>query len=183
MNDDSLRGRLLIASPSIFDTNFRQAVVLLAEHSDEGAMGVVLNRPSDTTVVDAAPQLSVLADPDEAVYVGGPVQPQSLVVLAEFEDPDLAALTILDDIGFVAVGSELEDLAGATRRVRAYAGHAGWGSGQLEAEMEREDWIVEEPSREDVFSDAGERLWGDLLERKGGQFALMARMPFDPSTN
>jgi putative transcriptional regulator len=183
MEEESHRGRLLIASPSIYDPNFRQAVVLLAEHSEEGAMGVVLNRPSDTQVIDAAPQLSVLADPDEPVFVGGPVQPQSLVVLAEFEDPELAALTVLDDIGFVAVGSELEDLAGATRQIRAFAGHAGWGPGQLEAELEREDWIVEPAAREDVFSEAAEGLWNELLQRKGGQFALMARMPFDPSTN
>jgi putative transcriptional regulator len=180
---DELQGQLLIGAPSIFDPNFRKTVVLMAKHDDEGAMGVVLNRPLDTTVGEAAPQLSDIVDPDEPIYYGGPVQPTALVVLAEFHDPADAALTVLGDIGFVAIGTDLADAADLTRRARVFAGHSGWDASQLEAEMERDDWIVERALREDVFSaDAGE-LWTNVLERKGGQFAFMARMPFDPSLN
>ena len=180
---DSLKGKLLIASPSIYDGNFRQTVVLIAEHNDDGAMGVVLNRPSETSIGEAAPQLSSVTDAGDPVYVGGPVQPSSVIVLAEFEDPADAALTILGDIGFVGVGSELDDVGERVRRARVFAGHSGWAPEQLEAEMERDDWIVEAAARDEIFSaDAGE-LWQQVLARKGGQFAVMARMPFDPSVN
>jgi putative transcriptional regulator len=183
MHMDELQGQLLIGAPSIFDPNFRKTVVLMAKHDDEGAMGVVLNRPLDTTVGEAAPQLSDIVDPEERIYYGGPVQPTALVVLAEFHDPADAALTVLGDIGFVAVGTDLADAADLTRRARVFAGHSGWDATQLEAEMERDDWIVERALREDVFSADAEELWTNVLERKGGQFAFMARMPFDPSLN
>ena len=180
---DSLRGRLIVASPSIFDGNFRQSVVLIAEHSEAGAMGVVLSRQSQTTIAQAAPQLEAIIDGEEPIHVGGPVQGSALVVLAEFQDPGDSAFTVLEDIGFVAVGTDIDDLSGAVRNARAFAGHAGWGPGQLEAELEREDWIVMAPRREDIFNEEPEALWGRLLERKGGAYALMARMPFDPSVN
>jgi putative transcriptional regulator len=183
MDDESLQGRLLIASPSIFDPNFRQAVVLIAQHDEEGAMGVILNRPSEAAVAEVAPSLMGLRELDDTVYVGGPVQETSMIVLAQFDDPDAAALTVIGDIGFVAVGTDLEDVAGVTRRSRAFAGHSGWGPGQLEMEMERDDWIVEPASYDDVFAGRADELWHALLQRKGGQFALMARMPFDPSVN
>ena len=110
---DSLKGQLLIASPSILDPNFRRTVVFMTEHGDEGAMGLVLNRAAETTVGEAVPDLSWLAG-DDIVHVGGPVSPQSVVVLAEFEEPTLSALLVDDDLGFVA--AEVEDtdaLAGA----------------------------------------------------------------------
>jgi putative transcriptional regulator len=183
MSPGLLTGRLLIASTSIFDPNFRQAVVLIAKHDEEGAMGVVLNRPSEATIGEVAPQLESLAELDEVVYFGGPVQPTSLIVLAQFDDPGNAALTILGDIGFVAVGTELDEVAGATGRSRAFAGHSAWGPGQLEMELERDDWIAEQASYDDVFSERAEELWHAVLQRRGGQYALMARMPFDPSVN
>ena len=99
--EDSLRGKLLIASPALVDPNFARAVVLITEHNDEGAMGVVLNRPSETAVEDVASELSELVV-DEPVFIGGPVQPQALVVLAEFNDPEAAAWIVAADVGFVS---------------------------------------------------------------------------------
>src|SRR5882757_9691563 len=96
---DSARGQLLIAGPALLDPNFWRTVVLVVEHNEEGALGVVLNRPSETTVLDAVAQLEQLVDPDESVFVGGPVQPSSVIVVAEFEDPGDAALVAFDDIG------------------------------------------------------------------------------------
>ena len=100
MMDDSLAGQLLLASPALDDPNFRRTVVLIGVHSEEGAMGVVLNRPSEVTVGEAVPQLEQAVAEREPVYVGGPVQPTSIVFLAEFLDPSLAGLLVLGRIGF-----------------------------------------------------------------------------------
>ena len=180
--EDSLRGKLLIASPALVDPNFARAVVLITEHNDEGAMGVVLNRPSETAVEDVASELSELVV-DEPVFIGGPVQPQALVVLAEFNDPEAAAWIVAADVGFVSAESEYDDLARAIRRGRVYAGYSGWGAGQLEGELAEDAWIVEPPMPAELFPDDPLTLWQDVLARKGGQFALIARMPDDPSLN
>ena len=179
---DSLRGQLLIASASLVDPNFRRTVVLVAEHGDEGAMGLVLNRPSPTEVAEAVPALEVMVEPGATLYLGGPVQPESVVVLGEFREPDEAAVVVTGRIGFMPADSDPEDVAAATDRIRVYAGYAGWAAGQLEAELEEESWIVEPARPDDVFGDAGD-LWGDVLRRKGGRYRVLALMPDDPSAN
>jgi len=183
MGSMSMRGQLLIASPNLEDPNFRRTVVLVTEHTDEGAMGLVLNRPSATLVSDAAPELESLVSDDAPVYAGGPVQPSAVVVLAEFDDPEQAAMLVLGDVGFVPADSDLAVVASATRRARVFAGYAGWGPGQLDAELEDEGWIVEEPARDELFAHEAESLWSGVLRRMGGQYALVARMPADPSLN
>lgn len=181
---ESLRGKLLIASPAIVDPNFRRTVVLVAEHTEEGAMGVVLNRQADVTVGTAVPELDDLADPQAPVHVGGPVAESSVTVLAEFEQPEIAALLILDDVGFVpAEADDRGELADGVRRARVFAGHAGWGAGQLEAEMEEDSWIVADARRDDVFTADPDGLWSAVLRRRGGEYALIATMPLDPSLN
>jgi putative transcriptional regulator len=180
----SLRGALLVAAPSLLDPNFQRTVVLVTEHTDEGAMGLVLNRPTETTVEEAAPELSPLTGPAERVHQGGPVQPRAVVVLAEFLDPDEAAHVVLGDIGFVRADADLEQAGTETLRGRVYAGYAGWGPGQLESELEEEGWIVvEHPLPDELFSPGPDALWHDVLERQGGHLALIARMPLDPSLN
>ncbi|MHB1538903.1 MAG: YqgE/AlgH family protein [Solirubrobacteraceae bacterium] len=181
--DASLQGQLLLASPTLLDPSFRRTVVLVGVHNEDGAMGVVLNRPSETRVAEAVPQLEATVDGDELVYVGGPVQPTSVVLLAEFEDPDSAALLILGRIGFAAGGADAEDLSEATARKRVFAGYAGWSGGQLDEELEQGDWITHPAVPADVFSESPADLWADVLERKGGSYALLARMPLDPSVN
>ena len=104
-------------------------------------------------------------------------------MLAELTDPSVAALRVDDDLGFIALGADNGDVASATRRARAFAGHAGWGPGQLEAELEEEAWIVEPARHEDAFCDDPEELWSSVLRRKGGSYALVARMPLDPGMN
>jgi putative transcriptional regulator len=181
--DESLVGQLLLASPALHDPNFERSVVLIGVHSEQGAMGVVLNRPSEVTVGEAAPQLEEAVEESERVFVGGPVQPGSIVFLAEFLDPDPAGVLVLGRIGFPAPDAELRELARATGRVRVFAGFAGWGEGQLEAEIADGDWIAQDALPEDVFTELPERLWSDVLTRKGGSYALVARMPPDPSVN
>jgi putative transcriptional regulator len=180
---DSVRGQLLVASPSLLDPNFRRTVVLIAEHGDEGAMGLVLNRRLETSVAEAAPPLAEIVDDGAALHSGGPVQPTSVVVLAEFDDPDQAGALVLDNIGFVGADTDFETLPLELGRARVYAGFAGWAAGQLESEIERDDWILAPASAEDIFCDASDELWSEVLQRKGGQFALIARMPLDPSVN
>jgi putative transcriptional regulator len=180
--EDSLRGSLLIASPALVEPNFARTVVLLTEHGEEGAMGVVLNRPSETAVGEVAPELADLAG-EEPVFIGGPVQPQALVVLAEFDDPTAAAWIVVADVGFVAADTAEEAVERAVRRGRVYAGYSGWGAGQLEGEIAEEAWIVEPPLPAELFPHDPETLWQQVLARKGGQFALLARMPEDPSLN
>jgi putative transcriptional regulator len=147
-------------------------------------MGLVLNRPSEAPVVDAIPDLTWIADSDDLVYVGGPVAPNGVIVLAEWEDPSQAVVLVDDDLGFVPGDVEDTDaLAAAVRRARVYAGHAGWGPGQLEDELAEEAWIVEAPLREELFSEDPEGLWSAVLRRKGREFALLSTMPPDPSLN
>jgi putative transcriptional regulator len=181
--EDSLTGQLLLASPALRDPNFARTVVLIGVHSEEGAMGVVLNRPSAVTVGEAVPQLEPALDEHEPVYIGGPVQPGSIVLLAEFLDPAPAGLLVLGRIGFPAPDADIEELTRATARGRVFAGYAGWGEGQLDAELEQGDWIVQAAEPQDVFSEDPEDLWGEVLTRKGGSYALIARMPEDPSVN
>jgi putative transcriptional regulator len=179
---DWLRGRLLIASPALVDPNFARSVVLITEHGPEGAMGVVLNRPSEIDVRTVAPELDNIVE-GEPVFIGGPVQPQALVVLAQFTDTRAAAWIVADDVGFVAAEAEYGDLSEVVRRGRVYAGYSGWGAGQLEVELAEEAWIVEPPLPAELFPDDPKALWQDVLARKGGQFSLLARMPDDPSLN
>ncbi len=179
---ESLRGQLLVAAPSLLDPNFERTVVLIAEHTEEGAMGLVLNRVSETSVAEAVPELESLAG-EQPVHVGGPVAPSSVVILGDYEDPDDAGLVVTGGVGLPAADSDIDDLFAATRRVRVFAGHAGWGPGQLDAELEREDWIVAPALPEEVFTEDPDSLWSAVLARKGGKFTLVARMPPDPSLN
>jgi putative transcriptional regulator len=179
-----LRGQLILASPALEDPNFRRTVVLITEHTVEGAMGLVLNRAATATVRDAVPDLTFLADGEDPLFVGGPVAPNGVIVLAEWNVPSLAAAIVEGDLGFVPAGlEESEELTQAIRRARVFAGHAGWGPGQLEGELEEDAWIVEPARRSDVFARDPAGLWAAVLRRKGRQYALLATMPEDPSLN
>jgi putative transcriptional regulator len=178
-----LVGQLLIASPAIFDPNFRRTVVFVTAHTDEGAVGLILNRRSEATVGDAVSELVPLTGAEERVFVGGPVNPGGVAVLAEFEDAGEAGVHVVGDVGYVALGAALEDGPPALRRLRVFAGVASWGEGQLDAELEREDWYVQPAEVDEVFTDDPDGLWSALLRRKGGRYELVARMPFDPSLN
>jgi putative transcriptional regulator len=180
---ESTRGQLLIAGPGLVDPNFWRTVVLIVEHTAEGALGLVLNRPSETTITEAVPQLEPLLDGNDPVYLGGPVGPSSVIVLARFEDPDEAALLAFADVGVLGTETVVEDPTAGVREGRAFVGHAGWGPGQLNGEIERGDWILEPARLEDAFNPEPERLWPEVLTRKGGSYALIARMPADPSVN
>src|SRR5947209_18780843 len=180
---ESFRGQLLIAGPTLLDPNFWRTVVLIVEHTDEGALGLVLNRPSEATVAETVPELDELLDGDDAVFLGGPVGESSVIVLGRFENPNEAALLAFADVGVLGGGFPADDPGTGLREGRAFVGHAGWGPGQLDGELERGDWILEPARLEDAFSPDPGSLWAAVLTRKGGSYALIARMPADPSMN
>jgi len=110
------------------------------------------------------------------------VQPNAVLVLGEFVDPEDAAVPLFGTLGFPAL-DEPDDVLPATTRRRVFAGYAGWGAGQLEDEVERDDWILEPALNDDAFTDSPDDLWADVLRRKGGIYELVSRMPEDPSVN
>jgi putative transcriptional regulator len=177
MNGESLKGSLLVATPALVDPNFRRTVVLVAEHGEAGAMGVVLNRPSETAVAEAIPELVSFAGDEEPVFVGGPVAVDSLLALAEVEEPDESLELVVGAVGFV------QDLEVPALRGRVFVGYAGWSPGQIEAELDEESWIVVPAEPDDVFSDDPDELWSSVLRRQGGPLALLSSMPPDPSLN
>jgi putative transcriptional regulator len=156
----------------------------MLEHSDEGALGLVLNRPTPLVAREALPGALADAMPgDERVHQGGPVQPEAVIVLADFADATLAASVAFDEVGIVNPDADASRLDEGVRAIRAYGGYAGWGEGQLEREIAEEAWIDASPRRDDVFGDDPDGLWSRVLERKGGRWRLIARMPENPSVN
>src|SRR5215204_4620074 len=143
---------------------FHRSVILVVEHSDEGAFGLVLNRPSETTVGEASPELAELIGEQHLIHVG------------DHSDPSNATKLIVGSVGMVDLDDPPE-----LHRLRVYVGYAGWAAGQLDGELEQESWIVEDTHPDDPFRDGD--LWSEVLARKGGEFALLARMPPDPSVN
>src|SRR5919201_5845867 len=117
---ESLQGQLLVSSPALVDPNFRRTVVLIAHHDEDGAMGLVLTRPSEVRVADAVPALAELPGADDVVHVGGPVQPEAFMVLAEFEDLDEAAAPVMDRLGFMPADAEPDELT--IKRLRLFPG-------------------------------------------------------------
>jgi putative transcriptional regulator len=178
----SLRGHLLVAAPDLLDPNFRRSVVLLTEHDEEAAMGVVLNRRLEIAVVEAVPALAELVEDGALLHQGGPVQTASVLALADFREPSLSAGLAFGTVGYLRGDDDPAGLVGDVSAVRVFSGYSGWGPGQLEAELAQEAWITLAAVPDDVFGDP-DGLWSRVLERKGGHYRLVARMPDDPSLN
>lgn len=178
------RGRLLVAAPALVDPNFHRTVVLMLDHTDDGALGLVLNRPTDLVAGEAIPgDLGDALTPGDVVHQGGPVQPEAVIVLADFEDTSLAATVVFGTVGIVDPGADASGLGDVVRAIRAFGGYAGWSGGQLEQEIADEAWIDAGGIADDVFTDDPSNLWSRVLERKGGTWRLIARLPEDPSLN
>ena len=180
-----LKGRLLVASPSLGDPNFEHTVVLILEHGEDGAIGVVLNRPTGTDVSDPLPGWRRLAAEPAVLFAGGPVAPEAAICLArswpdEFTD---AYEPLLGALGTVDLSVDPDDVSSAVQAVRIFAGYAGWGEGQLESEIAQGAWFVVDARAEDVLSGDPERLWADVLRRQRGTLAFYANFPTDPALN
>jgi putative transcriptional regulator len=178
----TLTGHLLLSNASLFDPNFRRTVVLIGHHDEDGAVGVVLNRPLGVTVGDAVPPLSELVGAGDELFEGGPVQPEAAVVIAEFLDPSAASVVAFGSVGFLPDEVDGDDRA-SILRARIFAGYSGWGPGQLEDELAEEAWLPTPATEADVFTDAPDRLWATVVRRLGPSYALLRSMPADPSLN
>jgi putative transcriptional regulator len=179
---NSLKGELLLAGGGLLDLNFRQTVVLIAEHNDDGAVGVVLNRAASTPLSEAVPELTALPGTDDRLFVGGPVAPDNAVILAQFEHPDAADEIIFEDIG-IHSPIDTPPVDPVVIRARVFAGYSGWGPGQLEAEMSSDAWLHTPAHVSDVFCGDPDELWREVIERMGPGYAMLRQMPFDPSAN
>lgn len=183
---DSLAGRLLVATPSLEDPNFDRTVVLLLQHDDtEGAMGLVLNRPSGLALDDELAAWGELAAPPEEVFVGGPVQPEVAIALGWLGpgvDTADGVQPVLDGLGVVDLRrspDELDDLVA----VRVFAGYAGWAAGQLEAEIAEGSWFTLDAETWDPGTRDPEHLWRDVFRRQSDSLRMLATFPDDPSLN
>lgn len=183
---DSLAGRLLVATPKLTDPNFFRTVVLLCMHDDNGAFGVVLNRPLESvSVAEHVPAWSEHASTPAVVFVGGPVEPTTAIAIGRSRtDSDFEGWTGLTGrIGLVDLEANPDGVMDGLEAVRLFAGYSGWGAGQLESEIEDDAWFVVEAEHDDVFTEAPERLWRGVLQRQGGKLAMFAYVPTDPSLN
>jgi putative transcriptional regulator len=179
------KGRLLVATPPLVDENFDRSVVLLIEHGPEGALGVILNRPSGTEVAEAVPGWERLAADPPVVFVGGPVGDDSALAvgLARRGDQPDGWLPVVDRLGTVDLHKDPLDLASSIEVVRVFAGYAGWTAGQLEAEIEAGGWIVAAAEPGDGVSREPQELWRAVLRRQPGTLAWLANYPDDISVN
>jgi putative transcriptional regulator len=183
-----LTASLLVASPKLEDPNFARTVVLLLDHGSEGALGVVLNRPTSLDVDEILEPWQGLAEmtPPAQVFRGGPVSPDAVIGLARASaavPPDSEWRAVLGRVGTIDLGVSPDDQPVLLAGVRLFAGYAGWITGQLESEIDDGGWFVVRAQPEDVFSDEPERLWHDILRRQGGDLGLLASFPPHPSLN
>jgi putative transcriptional regulator len=175
-------GRLLLASPELLDPNFDLSVLLVLEHGDDGALGVILNRPSGLTLSDALPEWCELAADPAVVFAGGPVERDALIALGRPSAPSEGGLVL----GPRSVDLDSQAaLAGANgvHTVRVFAGYAGWSPGQLEDEVAADAWWMADAELDDVFTTDPDGLWARVLRRLGGERSLFAHFPPDASVN
>ena len=182
----STAGRLLIAEPMLGDPNFERTVVLVVEHSDEGAMGLVLNRPTDLAVAGALPAWDHLASEPAVLHVGGPVEERSGWCLA-LRRPDVAEpegfVPVLGDAGLVDLDQDPGSVEGWALALRLYAGYSGWGAGQLDAELAQGAWFVVDADPADPFLEDSTDLWPRILARQPGPLSRLSLFPPHPSLN
>lgn len=181
----SFKTRLLVAAPALSDPNFDRTVVLVLEHSADGALGLVLNRPSELALSEALPGWEPLATGPAVVFVGGPVVPTGAVCLARSAGGAEGEgwQPLFDDIGTVDLERRPDDVAGTVVGLRVFAGHAGWGPTQLEGEVEMGAWFVLDALPGDAVSARPGELWESVLRRQGGALARVAAFPPDPTMN
>ncbi len=177
-------GRLLVASPTLFDPNFYRSVVFVMAHNDDGAVGVVLDRPLDLAAADYVEEWQPMLTPPSRVYEGGPVQRETAIGVARrigFGPSDTWE-PVLGSLGFIDLGLAPTDIPGV-EDLRVFSGYAGWGPDQLDLEIALGSWFPVSASVDDVFDPVPHTLWQRVLKRQGSGLALYANYPIDPRLN
>lgn len=173
-----------MATPPLGDPNFDRSVVYMLEHNDQGAVGVVLNRPGRETSIDGLDEWMGRLSPPHVVFTGGPVEVDALIALAAADGPDDEAWSDLHGgIGTVDLSIDPDDVAADVSRVRIFRGYAGWGPLQLEGELAAGAWMVLDAEADDLFTTEPSGLWRDVLRRQGGRTAWVANAPDDLANN
>jgi putative transcriptional regulator len=184
-NGDTLTGRLLVATPMLRGSVFDRAVVFMLSHDDDGALGVMVNRPTEVSVDDVLPGWTPLLSAPGVVFQGGPVSLDSALGLVSFDgrEEPLGIRRVKGHVGVVDLDTPTEIVAAVVSAMRVFAGYAGWAADQLEAEIAEGSWYVVDAELSDVFRPDTEDLWPLVLRRQPGPLALMASFPEDPSLN
>jgi putative transcriptional regulator len=175
-----------VAGPPLEDPNFRRTVVFMIEHTDDGALGVVLNRPSPIDLTEALPDWADLAADPASVFIGGPVEQGAVLGLGRVvADAQPEALTpVHAGIGVLDLEADPLSLLGDVGGVRLFTGYAGWGPGQLEGELTMGGWIVVDAEPDDITTTDPDDLWRAVLRRQpDDDLALLALFPDDLSAN
>lgn len=185
VNEASTKGRLLVASPALDDGVFDRTVVYVLEHTPEGALGVVINRPSSESDVPGLGAWKTLLAPPAFVFAGGPVEEQALIGLAATDGarPGEGWAPIADGIGSVDLASDPNEVAPLIDRARIFRGYAGWAAGQLDGELAVDAWIVVGAVPNDVFCPEPDHLWRSVLSRQPGRLSWLAHYPDDVDLN
>jgi putative transcriptional regulator len=179
-------GVLLVATRALLDPNFADSVVLVVDADADGALGVVLNRPSAVPVAQVLDGWSEVVDEPETLFVGGPVSPEGALAVGLLRDGTEAPLGFrgfAGRLGLVDLDTPVELLDGSLEGMRIFAGYAGWGAGQLEMEIEEGSWYVVPGEVPDVFRQDPSSLWRDVLRRQPGELAWSSTRPLDPELN
>jgi putative transcriptional regulator len=180
----TLRARLLVATPMLDDPNFDRTVVLMLEHTDEGALGVVLNRPSETPVEGAVPGWDRFVTDPSVVFVGGPVSRTAVICLARAVGIDAEVWSpVLGPVGTLDLSRDPDEIGTDVQAIRLFAGYAGWDGGQLEDEIASGAWFVVDALPDDALSADPDELWRTVLRRQPGRLAKYANYPADASLN
>ena len=175
----SYKGHLIVARPELLDENFDRTITVILDHNSDGALGLVLNRPTSQQLGDFFPGwLDIAANPTQ-LYEGGPVEPDGLIALAMGNTEGALGL------GLHTIDLDADPALAAAEysRLRVFAGHAGWGPGQLEGEMANGAWWTLEATSEDVFSTEPDELWARVLKRADYEMQWFAHYPKDASLN
>jgi putative transcriptional regulator len=181
----TLRGRLLVATPALTDPNFDRTVLLVLEHGAEGALAIVLNRPTATPIGEAVPDWAPLASAPAVVYMGGPVGVGTIIALARSRTDEAPPGTeaVSDRLVAVDLSLDPEPLAPMVSALRVWTGYAGWAPRQLEEELAQNAWFVLDSRESDVTTAEPNGLWRSVLARQPGTLGWFSNFPDDPAHN